>query len=130
LRFDQVAPATAPVPFDISSPDAVHRWRVDANGQVQHSSSGGNTWQPVALDAAGMLAAGSSPTGAVCWLVGRNGVVWITSDGLNFERRSLADPVDLVTVRATDARRATVVASDGRTFVTADGGVNWTLAAR
>jgi photosystem II stability/assembly factor-like uncharacterized protein len=124
-----VTPTTVQISFAVSSPDAVHRWRVDANGQVQHSASGGKTWQPAALAAAGTLTAGSSPAGAVCWLVGSNGVVWVTSDGLGFEPRSLSEPADLIAVRASDARRATVVARDGRSFVTADGGVNWTLTA-
>ena len=62
-------------------------------------------------------------------LVGRNGTVWVTSDGLRFDRRSLPEPGDVMSVVAADARHATIVIANGRTLVTADGGVTWTPPA-
>jgi hypothetical protein len=128
-RLDRREADSARVAFNIISPDAVHRWRIDSAGQLQHSSSGGATWQSIALATPDVLTAGASPEGSVCWLVGRNGAVWLTTDGLRFDRRAVPAPVDLMSVRSTDARRATVVASDGRRFVSADGGVTWAPAA-
>jgi hypothetical protein len=128
-RFDRMLAKSVMVPFDIGSPDAVHRWRLDAGGALQHSSSGGASWQPVSLARADVLTAGHSPAGSVCWLVGRLGAVWLTTDGVRFDRRPVADPVDLISIRATDALHATVVTAAGGALATADGGVTWTPAA-
>jgi hypothetical protein len=129
LRLNRFEANSARVAFSVVSPDAVHRWRIDAAGQLQHSSSAGATWQDISLAAPDVLSGGMSPTGSVCWLVGRNGAVWLTSDGLRFDRRAVPQAIDLISVRATDHRRATVAASDGRSFVTTDGGVTWAPAA-
>jgi hypothetical protein len=125
LRLDRAVGNVARVPFEIESPDARHRWRIDPGGRLQHSSSAGSTWQAVSTTSTDVLTAGMSPIGSVCWLVGRTGAVWLTTDGLRFDRRPLPEPVDLISVRAADARHATVAAADGRTFVTADGGLTW-----
>jgi photosystem II stability/assembly factor-like uncharacterized protein len=72
------------------------------------------------------LVAGASPAPAVCWLVGTMGTVLLSTDGTSWQRVPLSDPTaSLVGVRATDAKSATVTASDGRTFTTTDGGATW-----
>jgi photosystem II stability/assembly factor-like uncharacterized protein len=126
-NFARSDAASARVPLDIASPDAVHRWRIDSAGQLQHSASAGATWQSVVLATPAALTAGTSPGGSICWVVGANGAVWVTSDGLHFDRRALPEPGDVTSVAATDARHATVVTANGRTFMTTDGGVTWTL---
>jgi photosystem II stability/assembly factor-like uncharacterized protein len=93
---------------------------------VERSNDGGSTWQPVPIPATPLLAGGSAPTNNVCWLAGRAGTVLLSTDGTTFRQVTKPADADLVSVLATDARRATVTTADGRTFVTTDGGVTWT----
>jgi len=68
----------------------------------------------------------SAPSDSVCWFVGRAGLVLLTTDaGATFTRVDLAEPLDIATVSATDARRAAVTTADGRRFRTDDGGSTW-----
>lgn len=67
----------------------------------------------------------SSPSPTVVWLVGRAGVVHLATDGATFVRVPFPETVDLTAVTATDDRHATVIAADGRTFRTDDGGRTW-----
>ena len=110
----------------ISSLDPNVRWQTTADrSRVQKSVDGGQTWtaQPIGLDA--MLTAGFSPSPSICWLVGRSGVVLLTSDGTTWRRVSFPHPTDLVAVRAADDKNATVTTSDGHMFTTTDGGLTW-----
>jgi photosystem II stability/assembly factor-like uncharacterized protein len=110
----------------IVSPNPSNRWRLVPGGAVQHSTDGGATWQTQQTGVDVNLTAGASPAPLVCWLVGPAGRVLLSTDGATWKQVSLAQPVDLVAVRAVDTRSATVTASDGRTFATTDGGVTWT----
>ena len=72
------------------------------------------------------IVAGSAPSNAVCWFVGRGGRVLLTIDaGATFTDVSLAEPLDLASVAAIDARNATVYSVVGRRFRTDDGGRTW-----
>jgi len=122
------------VPVEVRSPEARYRWRIVPPGGIQRTTDDGVTWAVV--DPAGAaraesrasltLVAGSSPARDICWLVGRAGVVLVSTDGATWQRRPLPEAVDLTAVRATDAVNAIVTAADGRQFATADGGVTWT----
>jgi hypothetical protein len=79
---------------------------------------------PPPPEAAGQLTA-SSASGGVCWVVGRRGLVFRSSDGRTWQRINFPEMTDLSTVRATDARDATVTTIDGRSFGTTDGGASW-----
>ena len=85
----------------------------------------GANWTGPAPAVTTPLNAGSSPTPNVCWIVGRLGVVLLTTDGRTW--RGITFPVitDLSSVTATDARNATVVTADGRRFTTTDAGAMW-----
>ena len=62
-----------------------------------------------ASDRSDGIVAGSAPSNSVCWFVGRAGLVLLTTDaGATFTNVSLAEPLDLASVTATDARNATV----------------------
>lgn len=125
---------------DIRSPQSDYRWRIVPPAGIQRSVDGGVTWSVVdpvpAKDAAAqrsseiVLTSGASPSRDVCWIVGRAGVVLLTTDGATWQRRPIPDAADLAAVRAVDARSATVTTTDGRQFVTADGGVTWTLSRK
>jgi photosystem II stability/assembly factor-like uncharacterized protein len=110
----------------IVSTNPSYRWRIGANGVVQHSSDGGSTWETQQTGASVTLTAGSSPSPSMCWLVGPGGIVLLSTDGRSWQALPFKEKVDLVSVRATDERTATVTAAGGRTFTTADGGLTWT----
>jgi Photosynthesis system II assembly factor YCF48 len=126
---------------DIRSPQPDYRWRIVPPSGIQRSTDGGATWTTVdpvpprsaearlALDSlvsSMALTTGSSPSRDVCWIVGRAGIVLLTTDGATWQRRPIPEAADLTAVRAVDAKSATVTTVDGRQFVTTDGGVTWT----
>jgi hypothetical protein len=100
------------------------RWRVLPSGSIERSLTGGASWEQVAIYAPGNITGGAAPSASVCWLIGRGGLVLLTIDS-RFERVSFPVTTDLVSIRATDARQATVTAADGRVFSTTDGGTSW-----
>jgi hypothetical protein len=100
-------------------------WRVMASGQVEKSADA-KTWQPIRIDPPVQgLTGGTAPSPLVCWLIGRAGVVLVTTDGLEFRRVTSPTAANLTSIRATDALRATVTSADGQTFTTVDGGKTW-----
>jgi hypothetical protein len=111
---------------EIISPDPAVRWRI-LGAAVQHSSNGGSTWETVPIGVAAELTAGAAPAATVCWLVGRNGVVVLTTDGQTWRRLPFPEITDLSAVRTVDAggHVASVSTTDGRTFVTTDAGATW-----
>jgi Photosynthesis system II assembly factor YCF48 len=110
----------------IVSPGGAVRWRVLRGRIVEYSSDGGASWttQYTATDNA-MLLSGAAPSSTVAWLVGRAGMVLVTTDGRTWQRVGFPEAVDLVIVTATDARTATVTTADKRTFVTTNSGQTW-----
>ena len=116
--------------FEIVSPDPTTRWRVVSTGQVERSTNGGARWERATLPEAATLTGGSSPSPSICWLVGRTGSIYVTTDGLRFVRVPFPDRTDFVSIQATDGRRATVVTIDGRTMRTDDQGATWIRVSR
>jgi photosystem II stability/assembly factor-like uncharacterized protein len=110
---------------EIRSPDGQTRWRLAAGSPLLRSADGGVTWQRVDLPASESLTAGHSPGGSVAWLVGRGGLVYVTSDGTRFERLPFVEAIDLTAVVAIDDQQATVTAADGRAFSTTNRGATW-----
>ncbi len=108
----------------VVSPDPNSRWRVSA-GTIERSEDGGRIWIPVRLAPNEEVLAGASPGRLVAWLVGRNGLVLLATDGTNFTRLPFPEPVDLVGVSSPETRIAIVTTADGRTFRTEDAGRNW-----
>ena len=113
-------------PTVIVSSNASSRWRILANGAVQHSIDGGSTWEMQSTGVTVTLAAGASPAPLTCWLVGPEGIVLLSTDGRSWRRLAFPETANLTSVRATDDKRATVYRSDGRAFSTTDGGQTWT----
>ncbi len=116
---------TAVAPLEVRLASGIERWRVAADGTAERSDDSGATWQPVPAAVSAGVRAGSAPAPGVCWLVGGGGAVWVATDGLRFRRLSFPSSLDLTAIVATDARSATVTASDGRTFRTTDQGASW-----
>jgi Putative zinc-finger len=117
--------AFSPQP-DIVSPNAAMRWRIVAGNRIERSTNGGGEWQAATVPSPGVFTAGTSPAPSICWIVGRGGVVYVTTDGLRFTRVMSPESIDLVSVTATDERHATVISADGRSFRTDDQGKSWT----
>ena len=108
------------------------RWRIYANGTVDRSTTEGFAWDHVTLDSllafgagTAFITGGTAPTRTVCWLIGKSGVVFVSTDAVHFTRLTVPEAIDLKSITASDAQHATVTASDGRTFVTENGGISW-----
>ena len=110
----------------VISPNPATRWRLAANA-VEHSGDAGVTWTLQLTGIGGMLTAGSAPSTAVCWIVGRAGTVFRTVDGgETWEQVRAPTDTDLVAVEALDGQSATVDGIDATSFRTQDGGQSWT----
>jgi hypothetical protein len=116
--------SSAPV---IQTPDAGVQYRIPGAGVVERSSDGGATWQGQSVKSKAEILAGAAPSENVCWLVGRGGIILLTTDGQKWRKIPSPSAVDLVGVTAADAASATVTAADGREFSTKDGGRTWQL---
>jgi hypothetical protein len=115
-----VAPAT-----EIASPDRNVRWRIVAVNRVERSIDGGTTWQVQPTGTTAAITAGVAPSPTICWLVGRGGLVLVSTNGQTWQRVPFPEVVDLISIRAPDGANATVTAADGRSFATTDGGQTW-----
>jgi len=124
LRTEAHAFLGAAMPVIVSSNPA-SRWRIVNGGAVQRTSDGGSTWQTQQTGVNETLAAGSSPSPSVCWLVGPRGIVLLSTDDRSWRRVAFPEEADLASVSAADAQTATVTTADGRTFTTSDGGRTW-----
>ncbi len=113
------------VVFGTPAPTVV--WRIAPDGFVEHSTDSGATWEGTLIKAEGQFLAGSAPTANTCWVVGRGGAIFMTSDSNTWKKIPPPALVDLVAVSAASASSATVTASDGRKFATVNGGKKWQL---
>jgi hypothetical protein len=126
------APAGAPVlgrmaaleMIPVRTADNVERWRLGANGMIQHLEPDGS-WQQQTSGVTSALRAGAAPSPSTCWIVGSNGTILRTVDGEHWQTIASPTSVDLVAVTAIDASKATVTATGGNRFATADGGRTW-----
>lgn len=109
----------------VRSPDRFMRWRIAAPGVVQRTTNNGATWDAQRTGEPAILTAGSAPSNTVCWLVGKGGVVLLSTDGRTWRRVPFPQPLDLGAVNASDDKTATVTTVDGQTFTTTDSGKSW-----
>lgn len=112
----------------VRSPDPQVLWRVSSGRVVERSSDAGATWREQWTNPNARVVAGAAPSTDTCWLVGRGGIVLLTTDGKNWKTVTPPAAADFVSVSADGAVSATVTASDGRQFATSDGGKRWTPA--
>lgn len=112
----------------VVSSDPATRFRLLRGGGVERSADAGVTWRTEVTGATTTLTAGSSPSPSVCWLIGPAGVVLLSTDGSSWRRLAFPETVDLRSVTATDSQTATVTTTDGRAFITTDGGQMWSRA--
>jgi len=117
--------AAAPLSLVVASPDQLFAWRVQPTGVIERTTDGGATWTAQETLQPFVIHAGASPSAAVGWLVGDEGLVLVSVDGRIWQHRSLGQAVSLTAVSAADGVTATVTAADGRKFVTHDAGLTW-----
>jgi hypothetical protein len=120
-----LAQAVAP-PAEIVAPGGTVRWRILGGRQVERSTTAGREWTLADIASPELLAAGAAPSPSVCWIVGRSGAVYVTTNGVRFERLPFPETSDLILVTAVDDRTANVSAADGRSWRTVDQGRTWT----
>jgi Putative zinc-finger len=108
----------------VTSPGSSITWTIHTN-HVQYAENGQPAPVQDFLPTNSAIAAGSSPGGNVCWLVGAAGAVVRTTDGRNWLAANSPANVDLTGITATTAKAATVTASGGKIYVTSDGGQTW-----
>jgi Photosynthesis system II assembly factor YCF48 len=124
LRLRELVTDGAAV-LEVMSPDPSVRWRILNGLMLQRSSDGGLSWQAEKVEIIRRITAGAAPSTSVCWLVGQNGLVMLTTDGRTWQQIAFPQFTALKDVRATDARTATITTADGRVFVTENGGKTW-----
>jgi hypothetical protein len=108
----------------IRTPDGIERWRLERGATIMHREPDGS-WQTQSAGAAEVLYAGAAPSPDVCWIVGSDGAILRTTDGVHWQKVSTPAPNDLTSVFAADAWNATVTAANGSRFATKDGGKTW-----
>jgi hypothetical protein len=110
--------------------------RVQA-GRIERATNGAFVTEVSGLS--DQLRVGACPTANVCWIGGDAGVVYVRedpgesdrSDRVQWTRRLVPGPAaSIVRVMASDARHATVDLTDGRRYLTDDGGATWSAVAR
>jgi hypothetical protein len=119
----------------LKAPSGSTLWRAGKGGIIERSTGAGKTWVSQASPFQEDWLAGAAVSDTVCWLVGRNGAIARTVDGVHWGR--ISPPVqaagtdaklpDWIAITTRDAQTATITASDGRKFATADGGKTWQL---
>jgi hypothetical protein len=110
----------------IPTPNPKVVWRIGGGAGVERSEDGGASWQ--LAKASTQLTAGSAPSEKICWVVGRDGVIFLTANAKDWEPIPPPVPVDFVAITALDLSSATVTTADGRKFTTNDGGMHWNPA--
>lgn len=108
----------------IRTADGVERWRLGANGTIEHLTSDGH-WMGQDSGVTVDLSAGAAPSFTVCWAVGAGGTVLRTTDGEHWHKLAAPTAANLATVSAQDADSAVVTTGGGQRFATADGGRTW-----
>jgi len=119
----------------LKAPSGSALWRAGKGGIIERSTDAGKTWVSQMSPSQDDWLAGVAVSDTVCWLVGRNGAIARTADGARWER--IAPPsqavgtvgkiLDWTAITARDGLSATITASDGRRFATADAGKTWQL---
>ncbi|MGB0035998.1 MAG: hypothetical protein WBP79_11045 [Candidatus Acidiferrales bacterium] len=109
----------------IHTPDPNLVWRIKGGGFVEHSEDAGVTWAARSPETDSILLAGSAPAWRTCWLVGRKGAIFLTTDELHWKKISPPVDADFTSVSAKNGQSAVVVTADGRKFSTEDAGKTW-----
>jgi hypothetical protein len=98
-------------------------------GRIDRSTDEGRTWTTELSGVADRIQATACPSADACWLGADNGAVFVRTAAGTWLRRVVPPPASPIRrIVALDHNRATVELSDGRRYVTTDGGSTWTDA--
>jgi hypothetical protein len=122
--------AAAPAPVTVNEEIVVDTMQrradaVDLRGLVVHRSPEGHVTWEAREGISAQLTAGASPSASIIWLVGKSGLVLLTTDSRSWRRVPFPEAVDLTGVEASGDTNATVTTADARVFTTSDGGLTW-----
>jgi Photosynthesis system II assembly factor YCF48 len=130
----ELSPSLKKVGFEnakfILASNGTVQWRLLSAGRIEQSVDSGVTWVAQNSGVKVELLAGSAPSEAVCWIVGRSGTILRTTDGGGHWSK-VVSPMrgDVAGVQAVDAMTATIFdAAKSARFVTRDGGATWETA--
>jgi Photosynthesis system II assembly factor YCF48 len=112
----------------ITTPDPQVLWRIAEGGFVERSTDGGTSWKGELPDVSAQLTTGFAPSADVCWVVGRSGAIFLTTNASDWKRIPPPAKADFTAITALDASSAIVTTADGRKFATTDGGSHWNPA--
>ncbi len=112
----------------ITTPDPKVLWRITEGGFVERSTDGGTSWKGELPDVSAQLTTGFAPSAEVCWVVGRSGAIFLTTNASDWKRIPPPANTDFTGITALDASSAIVTTADGRKFATTDGGSHWNPA--
>jgi len=117
----------------LKAPSGSPIWRAGKGGIIDRSTDAGTVWISQVSPSQEDWLAGAAVSDTVCWVLGRNGAIARTLDGVRWER--VAPPAqaagtagklpDWTGIAARDAQSVTVTSRDGRHFATQDGGKSW-----
>ena len=113
----------------IPTPEASVQFRLAGGGFVERTTDGGATWDGQMVSPNAKLNAGAAPGAKICWLVGREGRIFLTTDGTNWKKIRAPAELDFIAVTAHDESSATVTAVDKRKFATVNRGKSWRPAS-
>ncbi len=100
------------------------------SGRIDRSTDGGVSWISEHGDVTDRIQVTLCPTVTACWLGAENGAVYVRNANGQWTRRIVPAPAATVQrIVAVDNQHATVELSDGRRYVTTDGGATWTIPA-
>ncbi|HEY6443221.1 MAG TPA: YCF48-related protein [Candidatus Acidoferrales bacterium] len=109
----------------VRTPDPNVLWQISEKG-ILKSEDGAATWRPVDLPVANaQVVSIAAPSAQVCWLVGRDSLILLTTDGTHWQSIVPPAQADFVQVVAENASSATVATAEGLKFRTNDAGKHW-----
>jgi hypothetical protein len=96
-------------------------------GRIDRSTDGGQSWTNEHGDLTDRIRVTLCPTATACWLGAESGAVFVRTPDGQWVRRVVPPPAAAVQrIVALDNQHATIELSDGRRFVTTNGGITWT----
>jgi hypothetical protein len=108
----------------------VSRWTISSDGQLQHSTDSGRTWQPVVVAEKATFRA-LSANGPDIWVGGARGLLYHSTDAgghwtqVKAAAGDLPLSADIAAIEFTDPRHGKVTTASGGVWLTADAGRTW-----
>jgi hypothetical protein len=108
----------------------VSRWTISSDGQLQHSTDSGQTWQPVAIAEKATFRA-LSANGPDIWVGGAAGLLYHSSDAgahwTQVKPVSGQSPLtgDIAAIEFTDVYHGKITTASGESWLTEDAGESW-----